>query len=90
METKQGRKGHLAIQKILTFSQFLQTAPKIATNTHNHLEYKNMNCLEGAVAHGRASSILAFGTIFKESLVTLDSYKAFFFLYIKCLFLHWF
>jgi len=63
METKQGWKGHLAIQKILTFGQLLLIAPKIATNSGNHVEYKNMNCLEGVVANGRASSILAFGTI---------------------------
>ena len=48
METKQGWKGHLAIQKILTFGQLLLVAPKIATNSGNHVEYKNMNCLEGS------------------------------------------
>jgi len=60
METKQGRKGHLAIQEVLTFGQFFQITPKIATKAGNHVEYKNMNCLEGAVAHGSASSIFAF------------------------------
>jgi len=33
-----------------------------------------MNCLEGAVAHGRASSILAFGTINNKAVSRL--YKA--------------
>jgi len=74
METKQGRKGYLAIQEILPFDQLLPIAPKIATNSGNHVECNNMNCLEGAVAFGRASSILAFGTI--NNKVVSRLYKA--------------
>ena len=41
---------------------------KIALNCSNCLIIQELSYLEGVVAHGRASSNLAFGTIFNRAL----------------------
>jgi len=45
-----------------------RSATKSATNSCNIMILFVLNYLEGVVAHGRASSSLAFGTIHKKAL----------------------